>query len=176
MADQISNITIPISDLPPLTGYSSEIVLRYRIVSDDKNSVSAWTNPKTSEIFGSPYNNNYSLHQVNATNDTFGNLSISWEKKDGLPFNSSDLFVKWMSSAGDVSREWTYVGLVQGTGHTMFIPKTIITGPSSSYSVTHFQIAIQVPTITKEVESPLDPAQSKFLMVKTDITDISGPA
>ena len=44
MAEEIRKIIIPQGQLPPINGETGSYRVRYRIVSDDRNRVSAWTN------------------------------------------------------------------------------------------------------------------------------------
>lgn len=43
MAEAIKNIVIPTEELPPLQDGQSNYIIRYRIVSEDRNRSSAWS-------------------------------------------------------------------------------------------------------------------------------------
>lgn len=43
MDEVIKNVLIPISDLPLIPEGQTNYIIRYRIVSEDKNRASAWT-------------------------------------------------------------------------------------------------------------------------------------
>jgi hypothetical protein len=43
MAEVIKNVVIPTEDLPPLQPQQTNYVIRYRVVSEDKNRSSAWS-------------------------------------------------------------------------------------------------------------------------------------
>ncbi len=43
MAEIIKNVVIPVEELPPLQDGQTNYIIRYRVVSEDKNRSSAWT-------------------------------------------------------------------------------------------------------------------------------------
>lgn len=127
MADAgIKKVIIPKESLPAISGENQSYILRYRIVSDDKNRYSHWS-PQYKVAKDPATQINYSLN-VNQSNDTF---TLIWEPLDISTF---DIYIKIDNN------DWIYSTSITGTTYSALI------NPLWS----HIQIAVQIPTYPKK--------------------------
>lgn len=122
----VKKVIIKKEDLPAFNGLSQNYIVRYRIVSEDKNRSSHW----------SPY---YSLinaqsQQVTCSVQIVDNLVTMVWKKPQSAVSQYDIYFK--IDAGD----WEYVG---SSPSTQFL--TLIDEQPST-----IQVAVQVPTYPKQ--------------------------
>lgn len=127
MSNQIvKKVIIKKEDLPAFNGATQNYLVRYRIVSEDKNRTSHW----------SPY---YSLakpasQQINCSVEVSTNIvTMVWEQPSS-PINQYDIYFKLDS------QEWRYVASSISTQFSTLIPESTET----------IQVAVQVPTYPKE--------------------------
>lgn len=125
MADQgIKKIVIPRSSLPP-AGKNREYLIRYRVVSEDKNRYSHWS--PVHKVIGKE------LSQVNGSIQKVGSIiMIAWDNVENV--SSYDIFVKF-----DNQESYIYHG----------------SSSSNNYSVVKeggqmFYVAVQIGGIFKE--------------------------
>lgn len=119
MADQaIKKVIIGKGSLPPLNGDTEQYVVRYRIISEDRNRVSHWspqyyvpiTTPNVEDIY------NVSIVQAQGT------VVASWELDNDQEVLSSDIFVAWGTAHGSVGA-YEYHSTITGTTVTLAIPQ-----------------------------------------------------
>ncbi len=124
MADSgIKKVVIPKASLPAISGESQGYIVRYRIVSDDKNRYSHWS-PQYKLGVTAQETINHSL-SVNQSNDTF---TVIWDSVSGV--STYDIYIKINTD------DWKYVTSQSSTTYSGLI--------NSAW--THIQIAVQVPT------------------------------
>jgi hypothetical protein len=117
MADSgIKKIVIKQSDLPPINYDEGKYVLRFRIVSEDKNRTSHWSpqyllGPKALELVD---NSGISLASGN------GMINVSWDTEPGST-QSYDVWVAWGSNPGSTGIP-EYKATVSGNYITLPIP------------------------------------------------------
>jgi hypothetical protein len=122
----VKKVIIKKEDLPAFNGATQNYLVRYRIVSEDKNRTSHW----------SPY---YSLakpasQQINCSVEVSTNIvTMVWEQPSS-PINQYDIYFKLDS------QEWRYVASSISTQFSTLIPESTET----------IQVAVQVPTYPKE--------------------------
>jgi hypothetical protein len=128
MADQgIKKVIISKKNLPAIFGETSEYIVRYRIVSEDKNRTSHWSPqyklsvaPRTAIA-----------HSISA-NLVTNTVSVVWGAQEDI--SQYDIYIKW---SGDT---WNFVSTVSSTSYSFLIK------PGS----TSVQVAVQVPTFPKQ--------------------------
>lgn len=137
MADQgIKKVVIPKSSLPAVTS-DNKYLVRYRIVSEDRNRVSGWSpvfqlNAKAVQ----PVDGDWSINgRV---------ITLVWGDEEDRP--SYDIFVKFDNGP------YTYHGT--STVHTYSLIKT---------GTTSFQFAIQVSSISKTRSTALEIYESNSI-------------
>lgn len=123
----IKKVIIPKESLPAISGDNQAYILRYRIVSDDKNRYSHWS-PQYKISIDPVSSINYSLN-VNQSNQTF---TLVWESVPDTPV--FDIYIKIDTN------DWVYVTSISGTSYSALI--------NSSW--THIQLAVQIPTYPKK--------------------------
>lgn len=123
----IKKVIIPKESLPAISGDSQAYILRYRIVSDDKNRYSHWS-PQYKISLDPVSAINYSLN-VNQSNQTF---TLVWESVPDTP--TFDIYIKIDTN------DWAYITSISGTSYSALI--------NSSW--THIQLAVQIPTYPKK--------------------------
>lgn len=127
MSDQIvKKVIIKKEDLPAFNGVLQNYLVRYRIVSEDKNRSSHW----------SPY---YSLSnpesdQINCSVEVVENkVGMVWEQPT-KPISQYDIYFKLNNG------EWKYIASSISTQFSTLIPE----------STASIQVAVQVPTYPKQ--------------------------
>jgi|694.fasta_scaffold00107_86 hypothetical protein len=140
MADRgIKKVVIPKSTLPSVT-LDNKYFVRYRIVSQDKNRVSAWS--PTFEL------NAITPTPLLASNVTYSInnklVNIAWI--DPELRNNYDIFIKSDSGA------YTYYGTVTGQSYSFLTNAT-----------TSIQFAIQISSISKEKSEILEIYESSVI-------------
>jgi hypothetical protein len=148
---------IPFSDLPYTKSDDPQHYVRYRIVSEDKNRVSAWTN-----IFTVNANISYQSSSTIQLTRSSNVLSVVWNyvllKKTVRDITYSvgqlkeyDLWIRWSNNSFDNPNlgNWLYFGRVTGTSTILNIPA----------SVDHLSIEIYRPT-----NSPSRASTQNFLL------------
>lgn len=122
----VKKVIIKKEDLPAFNGITQSYLVRYRIVSEDKNRTSHW----------SPY---YSLsnpltEKVNCSVLVTGNvINMVWEHPKSSTFDHYDIYIKTNIN------DWTFLSSPTSTQFAVLVP----TGISS------FQVAVQIPTYPK---------------------------
>jgi hypothetical protein len=128
MADQgIKKVVIEKKSLPPISGEYNGYILRYRIISEDKNRYSHWS-PQY-KISLDPQNAINFSFTVDATKNT---VNLIWNSVSGV--SNFDIYTKL--NTGD----WVYSSTVSSNSYSSLI----------SSSATTVQIAVQVPTYPKK--------------------------
>lgn len=129
MADQgIKKVIIPKESLPEVFGTTQQYILKYRIVSEDKNRNSHW----------SPQ---YKLNKPNVNlipfsfvvNSESNTATAIWTPPAGI--SSFDVYVSY-----DESSSWSYLATVGTNTYALIMQEDI----------TSIKIAVQVPTFPKE--------------------------
>lgn len=122
----IKKVIIKKEDLPAFDGITQSYIVRYRIVSEDKNRTSHW----------SPY---YSLAntptaKVNCSVVVASNvINMVWQHPASTTFEHYDIYIKTNLN------DWSYLSSSTSTQFATLVP----TGISS------FQVAVQIPTYPK---------------------------
>lgn len=124
MADPgIKKVIIPKAKLPAISGENQGYVVRYRIVSDDKNRTSHWS-PQYKLNLGPVDTIDYSI-TVDQSNNTF---NVIWESVPDI--SVYDIYIKIDTN------DWKYVTSLSTTTYSGLV--------NAAWS--HIRIAVQVPT------------------------------
>lgn len=127
MADAgIKKVIINKTSLPPISGDNQGYVLRYRIVSEDKNRYSHWS-PQYKISTDPVATINHSLI-INQSSNT---INLVWDAVDNI--SNFDVYTSIDDGA------WVYSTTVSGTSYSALI------NPANS----HIQLAVQIPTYPK---------------------------
>lgn len=128
MADAgIKKVVVLKKNLPALFGVDHNYIVRYRIVSEDKNRTSHWS-AQNKAIPPTTTTVNHSI----SVDGTAGVIRLVWDQVDGI--SGYDIYVKWDSGS------WIYLGASTSNSYSCLIK-------NSSSSV---KFAVQVPTFPKE--------------------------
>lgn len=123
----IRKVIIPKSSLPEISGENQNYVIRFRVVSEDKNRSSHWSTKYRLPV--------PSVDQIDyrvAVEQSHDMVTAVWVPAVGTK-SEFDVYVKWDNE------EWQFVSTVFTTTYSTII-KT---------DATHVQIAVQVPTFPK---------------------------
>lgn len=128
MSEIIKKVTVPQNELPAIGKISGQYIVRYRIISEDRNRSSHWslnyileTDP-LSEI-------QHTVSKDNA-NDA---VEVFWTPPPTLGLSTFDVYIKWGSGA------WNYAITISTTSYKA----SILNGATS------VQVAVQAPTKNK---------------------------
>lgn len=132
MADAgIKKVIIAKKNLPSIFGTDQKYVVRYRIVSEDRNRTSHWSAqyklsaPTTESI-------NHSISVDSSANT----IRLVWDEVSNI--SGYDIYVKWDSGS------WTHINTATTNNYTCLIKN----------GATYVQFAVQVPTFPKSRFSP----------------------
>lgn len=133
----IKKVIIKKQDLPALNGVSQNYLVRYRIVSEDRNRASHWSprykvnvEPEIDRELDPP--EDWIPHSVVASENK-QIINIVWTPPANLK-SDFDLYVKWGTD------DFKYVASMQTSSYTILV--------ASGYNAAEF--AVQVPTFPKE--------------------------
>jgi hypothetical protein len=127
MADAgIKKVIVLKKNLPALFGVDHNYIVRYRVVSEDKNRASHWS----AQNKAVPPTTNTVNHSI-SVDSSAGVIRLVWDQVDSV--SGYDIYVKWDSES------WTYLGLSATNSYSSLIK-------NSSSSV---KFAVQVPTFPK---------------------------
>jgi hypothetical protein len=127
MADAgIKKVVILKKNLPGIFGTENKYVIRYRIVSEDRNRTSHWS-PQYKVSAPSLQAVNHSI-SVNSTTNV---INLVWDQVSDI--SGYDIYVKWDSGS------WEYLGTSNSNSYSCLIK-------NSSTSV---MFSVQVPTFPK---------------------------
>lgn len=123
MAESIKKAKISKDNLPAVSSSTGEYSIRYRIISEDKNRVSAW-----SQIFKVDPDYTYVPGKINVAAST-GAVSVSWDAVTIKIGNAAiskakeyDVWVKW--SKDNANGDWKYLERIANTSITLPKPDT----------------------------------------------------
>lgn len=138
MADaNIKKVTIAKSDLPSIIGTDFTYNVRYRVLSEDKNRSSHWSQiynlSATTQIPVTNLSYSYVKETVNTSGGTTTAIRLNWIVPSTLGINTFDIFVKRDGGS------YTYYG-------TAFTNTYVVTRESTETSI---QILVQAPTYPK---------------------------
>lgn len=133
MADPVvKKVIIKKSDLPALSGEDNSYVIRYRIVSEDKNRTSHWSPYYSLALPARNVPNKQVQCSVIVTSNV---INMVWQHPESETFQQYDIYIKT-----NLQASWTYLSSPSSTQFSTLVP----TGISS------FQVAVQVPTYPKK--------------------------
>jgi hypothetical protein len=117
MADKsIKKVIIQKSQLPPISGTLESYVVRFRVISEDRNRISHWS----PQFFVSPtplVAEKLKNVDIEVLSDS---IVASWSDVDEAELYGVDVFVAWGSAPGAVGLHSYYATIV---GNTVSIPR-----------------------------------------------------
>jgi len=119
----MKRVVIPRNSLPYINSATNSYQVRFRLITEDRNKLSAW-----STIFNVPSNLIYEFNANNINVSRVGSrFTITWEpviiktsEKTIGSLQEYDLWVQW--SKGETNAEWLYRERVLGNPVTLFAP------------------------------------------------------
>lgn len=136
MSEIIKKAKVSKDNLPPISSTNGEYSVRYRIVSEDKNRTSAW-----SQIFNIDPNYTYVAGKINISSSS-GATTISWDPvtiKIGTNVirqaKEYDVWARWNKSNDEELGDWKYLERISGTSITVPTPNTYYIGGVNQNSV-----------------------------------------
>lgn len=118
--EAIKKVIVNKGSLPPLNGDTEQYVVRYRVISEDRNRASHWS-PQYYVPITPP--SVESLYLVNITKAQ-DSIVASWELEDDSEILSSDIFVAFGQQHGAVGL-YEYFATITGTTVTVPIPQSM---------------------------------------------------
>lgn len=122
MSQIIKKAIVKNADLPSILVEKGGYFLRYRVVSEDKNRISHWSNALLVDPGYTFVSGDISINKQTST------VSLVWDpveiKKDTFLISKPseyDLWIKWGKSGNG---DWLYSGRIAGTTTTLNIPTT----------------------------------------------------
>lgn len=124
----IKKVIISKKDLPQFYGSEQEYIVKYRIITEDKNRTSHW-----SPNYRLPVSNVSTIDYRIAVEQSHDMINAVWTPSQGTK-SEFDIYIKWDTGP------WQFVSTVFTTSYSTIIK----TGAN------HFRLAVQVPTFPKE--------------------------
>jgi hypothetical protein len=115
--NRIKKVIINKASLPPLNGDIESYVVRYRIISEDRNRVSHWS-PQFYVSANAPEVEDLSNIEVTKSQDS---IIVTWNLDDDAEIPQTDVFVAWGSDMSGVGL-YEYYATVIATSITIPIP------------------------------------------------------
>jgi hypothetical protein len=136
MADiGIKKVTILKSDIKSIGGVSQNYVLRYRVISEDKNRSSHWSPQYSLSVPSLDPILNPTAYSVTVVGST---ITCVWEHAQGQSADKYDVYVNWDSVSSNDA--WEYITTVNSPSYATI----------KRSGATKFKIAVQVPTFPKQ--------------------------
>lgn len=126
-SEKIKKVVIKKADLPAYSGNNQAYIVRYRVVSEDRNRASHWS-PQYRLVIPSQAQSEYAI-SVNAQANM---INLVWQS-DSSSSNKFDIYVKWDNDP------YLYVGSVATTMYACLIKN----------GTSNVKFAVQVPTFPK---------------------------
>lgn len=128
MSEIVKKVVVPQSELPAIGKILGKYVVRYRIISEDRNRTSHWSPSYILET--TPLSEISHTVSKDTSNDA---VEVFWTPPANLGLNLLDVYVKWGSG------DWAYATNLASTYYKVSIPN----------GTTSVQVAVQVPTKEK---------------------------
>jgi hypothetical protein len=167
----MAKLIIPVNDLPAPSMTNSTYEVRYRVTSEDKNRVSAWT-----PIFTIDPELQYFVDgDISLLYTDVGAVSASWDSVsimknvDGTltevaKVGEFDIWIRWAGSTGTNPGDWIYQGRIASNSISVTVPPLYTYGVSSTAVPLYFYIEVYRPSKEKMQNSASD-----FLMYSQSI-------
>lgn len=128
MSEIVKKVIVPQNELPAIGKILGKYIVRYRIISEDRNRLSHWSPSYVLETTPLPE----IQHKV--SKDTSNEaVEVFWTPPSTLGLNLLDVYVKWGSG------DWEYATNLSSTYYKVSIPN----------GATSVRVAVQVPTKDK---------------------------
>jgi hypothetical protein len=127
----VKKVVIKKEDLPAFSGEEKSYMVRYRIVSEDKNRSSHWSPYYTLLI---PTNNTPSKQVACSVSVSSGVINMVWKHPTSGALQQYEIYIKTNTT------DWSYLSSSSSTQLSSLVPA----------GITSFQVAVQVPTYPKK--------------------------
>lgn len=151
----IKKVIIPKSELPLVDGKTLKYNVRFRIVSEDKNRISHWSQMyDVSSLPVTPISD-YAI----TTNNVTRVINLIWQSSTETSF---DIYVKWVGQAGtEANYNYQYLTTTFNYSYSTIHPVNIVdptispqTDPVTLTDVKKVRFLVQRPTYPKEIFAP----------------------
>lgn len=149
MADKnIKKSIIKKQDLPPFSGQTGKIRLRYRIISEDRNRSSHWSkiHEVALPVIASPYS--YTLSKQKQGNTSIHEIILQWTKPEAYlqVMRNYDIFLKTNTAVGEPAvSTYSYLETQQGFFKVRFL--------LDQDDVDNFNVIVQEATYDKIINT-----------------------
>lgn len=106
----MAKLIIPKNSLPPINAEQSSYFVRFKIITDDKNLSSYWSNIYKIEV------SNLYVVQEAIVNHNSGIVTAAWQPVSNI--NNYDVWYSWSDGTG----EWVYFGRTSQTSFVSAVP------------------------------------------------------
>jgi hypothetical protein len=127
----VKKVIIKKEDLPAFSGEEKSYMIRYRIVSEDKNRSSHWSPYYTLLM---PTMNTPSKQVACSVSVSSGVINMVWRHPVSGALQQYDVYIKTNI------KDWSYLSSSSSTQLSSLVPA----------GITSFQVAVQVPTYPKK--------------------------
>jgi hypothetical protein len=162
----LQKIVVSKENLPIITT-DGKFYLRYRVVSEDKSLLSAWSNKFeiTGKTIQSIVGPGSGVQEPNLIATSTG-MSVSWDLPGDLNKEVFDLFVKW-SYDNEISYDesWKYVGTISSNSTYVQIAY------DGTIRATHAKARVQIESL-KKIASDVT-AEKEYVLIAESITGVS---
>lgn len=128
MSEIVKKVTVSQSELPAIGKISGQYIVRYRIISEDRNRTSHWSPNYILET--TPLSEIQHTVSKDAPNNA---IEVFWTPPATLGLTSFDVYLKWGTG------EWLFAITISATSYKA----AILSGATS------VQVAVQAPTKVK---------------------------
>ena len=185
----MAKLVIPVNDLPAPSMTNSTYEVRFRITSEDKNRVSAWTpiftvDPELQYFVDGDIALLYT--DVGATSSSWDSVSIMKDVDGTLvevaKVDEFDIWIRWAGSGGANPGNWIYQGRIASNSIAITVPALYAYGVSSTAVPQFFYIEVYRPSKERVQNTSSDflmysgsisLAESSISSINTDITNIN---
>ena len=145
----VKKVIISREDLPAVDLDTRSYNVRYRLISEDRNRVSHWSNIYNLE---SPIITPITEYAIVVTNaDDL--VTVTWNLNQVPETAYFDVWVKWVGNSSESLYPWQYLATITDNQYAMVFPTNIPDPTGGTELPKKIRVAIQRPTYPKEKEN-----------------------
>jgi hypothetical protein len=159
----MAKIVIPVNSLPAPSMTNSTYEVRYRVTSEDRNRVSAWTpiftvDPELQYFVDGDLSLLYT--DVGAVSASWDSVSIMKDIGGTLvevaKVDEFDIWIRWAGSGGANPGDWIYQGRIASNSVSVTVPTLYTYGVASTATPLRFYIEVYRPSKERTQDSLSD--------------------
>jgi hypothetical protein len=145
----VKKVIISREDLPAVDLDTRSYNVRYRLISEDRNRVSHWSNIYNLE---SPIITPITEYAIVVTNaDDL--VTVTWNLNQVPETAYFDVWVKWVGTHAESLYPWQYLATITDNQYAMVFPTNIPDPTGGTELPKKIRVAVQRPTYPKEKEN-----------------------